>query len=124
MTTFSNILKTLRTEKNLTQKELADALNSSNKNIWNYEKGIAEPNSAMLCAIGDYFKVSVDYLLGRESEDGRVVMVNDVAENLTQSEKTLLQNYRRLNKTNQGVVDNVTNSLVESATGLQNIKRN
>lgn len=63
--TFGERLRALRYEKNMTQKELSKALFISERVISYYEKNERFPNDAMtLIRIGEYFHVSVDYLLG------------------------------------------------------------
>lgn len=70
---FNKILKLLRTSKNVTQDELAKALNISRSAVGMYEKGDREPDYETLETIADYFNVSIDYLLGRESKTVRLV---------------------------------------------------
>ncbi len=59
-------LKTLRCEKQLSQKQLADELKTTNSSICDWETGRAEPNIETLINIAKLFEVSVDYLLGLE----------------------------------------------------------
>jgi transcriptional regulator with XRE-family HTH domain len=59
-------LKQLREQKNLTQQELADALNISRGTYAHYEINRREPDDATKLRIADFFAVTVDYLLGRE----------------------------------------------------------
>ncbi len=59
-------LKTLRIEKQLSQKQLADELNTTNSSICDWECGRAEPDIDTLINIAKFFEVSVDYLLGLE----------------------------------------------------------
>ena len=61
-------IKELRTNANLTQKELGDIVNVANNTIANYESGYRTPDYETLCKMADYFDVSVDYLLGRKSK--------------------------------------------------------
>ena len=63
--TFSERLLQLRKEKNITQKQLASALNLSEVGIQNYEGGRRKPAYDILIALADYFNVSLDYLVGR-----------------------------------------------------------
>lgn len=58
-------LKELRTEKGLTTTALGKILCCSDASITHYEKGDREPSYELLSKIADFFKVSVDYLLGR-----------------------------------------------------------
>lgn len=59
-------LKILRKEKELSQKQLAEILRTTNSSICDWECGRAEPDIEMLIEISKYFEVSVDYLLGLE----------------------------------------------------------
>ncbi|EPH96514.1 DNA-binding helix-turn-helix protein [Enterococcus faecalis 13-SD-W-01] len=59
-------LKELRTQKKLTQAELAKKLSVSQQTIGSWEVGRAEPNSETLALLADLFNVSTDYLLGIE----------------------------------------------------------
>lgn len=59
-------LKTLRTEKGLSQKQLATELGTTNSSICDWECGRAEPDIGTLIRIAKFFDVSVDYLLGLE----------------------------------------------------------
>lgn len=65
---FKDKLKQLRMEKNLTQAEVAQALNVSAATIGNYEQGTREPrNNYMWKALADIFDVSVDELMDKRS---------------------------------------------------------
>lgn len=58
-------LAQLRSEKGLTQADLARELNVDSSTIGNYETGLRFPRPSQLIAICDYFGVSVDYIMGR-----------------------------------------------------------
>ena len=57
-------LKELREEKNLTQKQVADALKINSVTYLHYEKSQREPPLLLVAEMAVYFNVSVDYLLG------------------------------------------------------------
>ncbi|KRM95977.1 hypothetical protein FC19_GL001458 [Liquorilactobacillus aquaticus DSM 21051] len=59
-------LRELRENHSLTQQMLADRLNVSKATIGAYERGINFPGREMLIKLADYFKVSIDELIGRE----------------------------------------------------------
>lgn len=61
---FSKRLKQLRTERQVSQNELAMAISVSNRTISMYEQGNSEPNTDVLIKIAKYFNVSADYLIG------------------------------------------------------------
>ena len=57
-------LKELREERNLTQMEVAKAIETSQSNIGRWEKGLNEPAASYLIKLANLFNVSTDYLLG------------------------------------------------------------
>ncbi|NBI80441.1 XRE family transcriptional regulator [Anaerotruncus colihominis] len=61
-------LKALRSEKGITQKQLAEQLNTSISSIISYENSIRFPSSAVLGLLSRYFNVSKEYLLGETDE--------------------------------------------------------
>ncbi len=58
-------IKSLRTEKNLSQESLAKKIQSNQKQISKWERNKIEPSIDALSRLADYFAVSVDYLIGR-----------------------------------------------------------
>ena len=60
-----NRIKELRTEKGITQADLAKILKISDRAVGYYENGDREPDYTTLLKIAEYFDVSIDYLLGR-----------------------------------------------------------
>lgn len=67
---IGNRLKDLREEKNLTQEELAERLNTSRASVYRYEMGEIEFKIGILCKYSAEFNVSADFLLfGHNLED-------------------------------------------------------
>ena len=62
---FGSVLKRLRMQNDLTQKQLADVLGISESTVGMYERGHREPAFELLETIADYFNVDMDYLTGR-----------------------------------------------------------
>ena len=62
-------LKELRIKNKLTQTELANRFNLTQKTIANYETGTTQPPFDILCQLANYFNVSTDYLLEHETKD-------------------------------------------------------
>lgn len=60
----SNLIH-LRKKKGLTQKDLANALNYSDKVISKWERGESYPNIDALTQIAEYYEVTIDHLVGR-----------------------------------------------------------
>ena len=61
---ISRILELIQ-ERDISQKQLADAIGVSTGNISDWKAGRAKPSIEVLCRIADYFGVTVDYLIGR-----------------------------------------------------------
>ena len=66
--TFSEVLKHLRIQNNVHQKECAAHLGISIRAYQRYEEGSREPGLAAIVSIADFFGVSIDYLTGRSNE--------------------------------------------------------
>lgn len=66
--TFGKRLKKLRSDKEITQLQLSEILDTAKSNISKYEADTIEPNITMLCKLSKYFNVSIDYLLGIADE--------------------------------------------------------
>ena len=62
---FCERLSKLRKESGLTQKQLAQQLNTTERRISHMETGNIEPDLDTLIAISNLFEVSTDYLLGK-----------------------------------------------------------
>ncbi|HHU53666.1 MAG TPA: helix-turn-helix transcriptional regulator [Clostridiaceae bacterium] len=66
MTDFSNNLKQLRKQNNLTQLMLSKELGISRSLISHYENGERTPSLAVVKKISSYFKISLDALIGND----------------------------------------------------------
>ena len=64
-----NRIRDLREDKDLRQRDLADAVGIDQRTISNYETGKSNPDSDALIKIADFFNVSIDYLVGRIQQD-------------------------------------------------------
>ena len=62
-------LRKIRKERDLTMKEVGIAIGVGESTISQYETGKRQPDQQTLLKLADYFGVSVDYLLGRKTED-------------------------------------------------------
>ena len=58
-------LRELREDHDLTQKELGEAINLPQRTYSSYETGNRMIPPEVLCALADFYGVSVDYLLRR-----------------------------------------------------------
>lgn len=65
MNKFKERLKELRSEKNLTQKQLSKKLNVSEDCVYNWENGRSEPSITDLINLATILDVTIDYLVGK-----------------------------------------------------------
>lgn len=62
-------LEALRIRERMSREELAKKLDVSYMTIRNWERGNTEPGASQLIRLAAIFAVSVDQLLGRESQN-------------------------------------------------------
>ncbi len=60
---IGEFIKNLRTEKNMSQLDLANTLNISRQSVSKWERGINIPDASTLVILSEIFKVSIDELL-------------------------------------------------------------
>ena len=61
---FPEILAGMRSERGMTQEEVAAALSVSNKTVSKWERGDSSPDLASLVRLAELFEVTTDTLLG------------------------------------------------------------
>ena len=105
-------IKELRLEQNLTQRELAQKIYSTDKNIWAYENKIATPPLETLVKLADFFNCSIDYLIGRTDDFGNINIINSNGE-LAHDEKQVLCDYKKLSPKLQALLIEYLGKLVE-----------
>lgn len=84
-------LRDLRIESDSTQGQIAELLGITQQAYAHYENERRLPNVQNLCALADYYGVSVDYILGRTDEknpapsdgDGQVDKINSIVDSLS-----------------------------------------
>ena len=67
---FCDILADLRRKKGVSQRKAASALHISQALLSHYENGAREPGLPFICRACDYYEVTADYLLGRDTNTG------------------------------------------------------
>ncbi len=60
-------ISSLRKEKGMTQKDLADMLGITDKAVSKWERGVAYPDTATIPAIAEIFEISVEELLNAKA---------------------------------------------------------
>ena len=75
MREFGNRLRTLRKQKNLTQKQLASQIGVKNSIISFYEMGDRLPSPEIIVKLAAIFHVSADFLMGIDKKE--VIDISD-----------------------------------------------
>jgi transcriptional regulator with XRE-family HTH domain len=88
---FSELLKRLRSQKGVTQPQLAEAIGVSKGNVGDWETGKSKPGYQAIVALARYFDVSADYLLELNQTPDSNTKVSTPKE-----EEALLSVYRKL----------------------------
>ena len=76
------LITELRKEKGLTQKQLADALNVTDKAVSKWERGLSFPDISMLEPISELLGVSIMEILAGERQSGEDTMTREEAQDL------------------------------------------
>ncbi len=84
MTEFSEILSSLRKERNLSQRQAAVDLGISQALLSHYENGLREPRLEFVIKACDYYGVTADYILGRTRDVKDISNVVEFLEELRQ----------------------------------------
>lgn len=96
-----NFLKTLRKEKGLTQEQLAEKFNTTNRTVSRWETGINMPDLGVLVEMADFYNVDIKEIIDGERKSEK--MDSEMKETLT------------------SVAEFVDNEKEKSAMGIQKI---
>lgn len=95
-------LKYLRETRKLTKKQAADGIGISERSYIAYEYGERDVSTEILSKLADFYNVTTDYLLGRET--GKPEPIDQLAGefNMTALEKKILNHYLALPESMRG----------------------
>ena len=79
------LITELRKEKGLTQKQLADALNVTDKAVSKWERGLSFPDISMLEPISELLGISIMEILAGERQSGDGTLTREEAQDLIQA---------------------------------------
>lgn len=127
MTTIEKIYK-LMSEQGISATQLTKDANLTVGVMTQWKQGKQKPSADALSKIADYFKVSVDYLLGRTEIRETVTAENQFkikkAPSLTDEEKQLLDDYRALSDETKVLLRGLIINLKKSDADKQNTTKN
>ena len=117
---IGSILYELRAEKDLSQKDLAQAIGVSQSTIAKIEVGRNEATASTIRKLAKYFNISTDYLLELEDDFG-IKSVASTSDFISEEERQLLKDYRSLNfackKLVKQTIETLKNSTASSGSG-------
>lgn len=122
---FGNVIKDLRLNKGLTQREVSEKTGISRSILSQYENNLVEPTATVITKLAIFFEVSPGYLLGTEDEAGGTTVVQ-LNSQLTNDENELLANFRQLSTYLKGVALSTIRAMAGGSgnTALQNKSKN
>lgn len=105
MTTIGERLRKLRTDKEMSQGEVAKYLGISRPAYVQYETNKTKPTQKIkkLCTL---FNVTADYILGTDEQPNKIKMPSFITDEVySNHEKELIKMYRELPDTTKSVID-------------------
>lgn len=109
---FQDKIKLLRESHGLTKKEIAKAIEISERAYITYEYGQREPSMETIIKLAKYYNVTTDYLLDQET-----IQSLDQFENLKftkEMEKEANEDYQKLSPQDKAFIARMVKALVDS----------
>lgn len=91
---IGNAITALMTREKITQLQLAEVLDISDSAISKFRNAANAPSLETLIAVGDYFKVRMDFLLGRTPSEAPLenpITVDNLKENISKRLVSLME---------------------------------
>ena len=104
-------LKELRKTKQLYLKDVAKHFNVAISTYSQWENSVCEPDIDTMVKLADFFNCTVDYLVGRESEDGTVFILGN---ELSKDETQLIDMIRQLHNDDKDIIYKLVESILLS----------
>lgn len=114
-------IKDLRTERHLTQQDVADGTSISRSVLSQYEAGTVDPTASVISRLADYFQVSIDYLVGREDDLGNISLPSQSTP--SRKERELLAIFRQMTDAQQNRFLGIGEGMIEGATAAVRRKK-
>lgn len=99
---FGKFIKELRKEKGMTQKELAEKINLTDKAISKWERGLSFPDITLLNSLADVFGVSVSEILNGEKGKNENIdlekAIKEATEAITKKKEKREKNIKKAKK--------------------------
>lgn len=90
---ISETLSEIRRGRKLTMKDVAEGIGMKPDTYRNYESGRLEPNLSTLTKIADFYGVSTDYLLGRDTSEKTAIDLLAAQFDMSALEQEIIKGY-------------------------------
>jgi transcriptional regulator with XRE-family HTH domain len=101
-------IKELRTQKGMTQQELAQIIGITYTSISYWESGKSKPDIFQIQKLADYFNVTIDYIYGKDNDDLESKLQND------KELRTLFRKAVDLNDEKKGKLNNILKASINA----------
>ncbi|ERI10822.1 helix-turn-helix domain-containing protein [Aneurinibacillus aneurinilyticus] len=93
---LGKMLKEQRTKRKIRQEDVAKQIGIARTTYAMYEQGKREPDNETLQKLADFFKVSIDYLLGRTKDPNRIVSqeTKELLNNIELSDEEIMEKFK------------------------------
>ncbi|MEG0396486.1 MAG: helix-turn-helix transcriptional regulator [Oscillospiraceae bacterium] len=118
---FCELLKKLRSEKGVSQPQLAQALGVSNGNVGDWERGRSKPGFDAIIALSQYFCVSADFLLELSEDKNGGLRENDTYKEDNENQP-LLDDFLLLDNQGRSEAKNYIKFLLQKSKNAQTAK--
>lgn len=95
---LGNKLKSARIQNNLSRKVIAQRIGVSVSMVGLYESDVRQPSLPILIKLAAIYKVSVDYLLGTETNKKNILYLDGLTSKQIEALKMTAECFRNLNK--------------------------
>ena len=101
---LSTQIKELRTQRGMSQEELAEVIGVTQQAVGLWERNKGLPEAKNLIKLADYFKIPLEALLNSEIKPSNPIPKQKPS--LTDGEKELIKKYRQLDNGGKKAVEN------------------
>lgn len=120
---FGEVLKNLREERGVKQKEVANSCSLTPTCICQLENGSRNPTGSTIRELAKYFNCSADFLLELTDDFGSIIAA-PTAPALSSEEEQLIADYRKLTPPLKRMVQETMRTFTGSELNSQSTKKN
>lgn len=109
METIGERIRSLRKEKKISQKELAEKIGISNQVMYTIEKDVNEPSTKTLIKLSEILEETTDYILTGKSETAQIKNKEKEILNLIREDKGIMETLLNVLNVKKKAVQQINN---------------